>query len=87
MAGLIFKARPVWICTQSNIAIIFNNVLIQADKMYLRALNNGLVGLGPSVEFFSIAKLPTIVTVSNSCIRIHACSPIKNSGINLPVDV
>ena len=55
--------------------------------MYLRALNNGLVDLGPSVEFFSIAKLPTIVTVSNSCIRIHACSPIKNSGINLPVDV
>jgi hypothetical protein len=65
----------------------FNNVLIQADKMYLRALNNGLEDLGPSVEFFSIAKLPTIVTVSNSCIRIHACSPIKNSGINLHVDV
>ena len=66
----------------------FNNVLKRADKMYLRALNNGLVDLGPIVKiFFSIAKLPTIVTVSNSCIRIHACSPIKNSGINLPVDV
>ena len=30
----------------------FNNVLKRADKMYLRALNNGLVDLGPSVEFF-----------------------------------
>ena len=55
--------------------------------MYLRALNNGLVDLDRGVEFFSIAKLPSIVTVSNSCTSIHACSPIKNSGINLPVDV
>jgi hypothetical protein len=44
----------------------FNNVLIPADKIYLRALNNVLVDLGPIVEFFSIAKLPTIVTVSNN---------------------
>jgi hypothetical protein len=57
--------------------------------MYLRALDNGLVDPDPGVEFFSIAKLPTIVTVGNSCIHeyMHACSPIKNSGINLPVDV
>jgi hypothetical protein len=32
-------------------------VLIQGDKMYLRALNNGLlIVLDPSVEFLSITK-------------------------------
>ena len=30
----------------------FNNVLIQADKMYLRAPINGLIDLDPGVEFF-----------------------------------
>ena len=44
----------------------FNNVLIQGDKMYLRALNNGLLVLDPGVEFLSIDNLPTIVTVNNS---------------------
>jgi hypothetical protein len=34
----------------------FNNVLIQGDKMYLRALNNGLLVLDPGVEFLSITK-------------------------------
>jgi hypothetical protein len=32
------------------------NVLIQGDKMYLRALNNGLLVLDPGVEFLSITK-------------------------------
>ncbi len=50
---IILKAR--------NIAIIhlyawsftsFNDVLMQGDKMYLRALNNGLLVLNPDVEFF-----------------------------------
>ena len=58
----------------------FNNVLIQGDKMYLRALNNGLLDLDPGVEFLSIANLPTIVTVNNSSTK---CSSMTNSGINL----
>ena len=62
-----------------------NNVLIQGDKMYLRALNNGLLILDPGVEFLSIANLPTIVTVNNLC--TNTCSPMKNHGLNLPVVV
>ena len=63
----------------------FNNVLIQGDKMYLRALNNGLLVLDPGVEFLSIDNLPTIVTVNNSC--TNTCSKMTNSGINLGVEV
>ncbi len=63
----------------------FNDVLIQGDKMYLRALNNGLLVLNPGIEYLSIDNLPTIVTVNNSC--TNACSTITNSGINLPVEV
>jgi hypothetical protein len=51
----------------------------------LRALNNGLLDLDPGVEFLSIANLPTIVTVNNS--STNTCSPMTNSGINLPVEV
>ena len=42
----------------------FNNVLLQGDKMYLRALNNGLIVLEPSIEFLSVDNLPKVVGVS-----------------------
>ena len=48
--------------------------LIQGDKMYLRALNNGLLVLDPGVEFLSIDNLPTIVTVNNSCTNYGKCN-------------
>ncbi len=32
----------------------FNNVLLQGDKMYLEALNTGLIVLDSSVEFISV---------------------------------
>ena len=31
-----------------------NNVLLQGDKMYLQALDNGFVVLEPGVEFMSV---------------------------------
>ena len=31
-----------------------NNVLLQGDKMYLQALDNGFVVLEPGVEFVSV---------------------------------
>ena len=71
----------------------FNNVLIQGDKMYLRALNNGLLVLDPGVEFLSIANLPTIVAVnSNSCVEVAQNMnnlPVKvaQNTNNLPVEV
>ena len=46
----LLKARNILLLAWSFTT--FNNVLKREDKMYLRALNNGLVDLGPSVEFF-----------------------------------
>ena len=43
-----------------------NNVLLQGDKMYLNALNNGLSVLYTGVEFLSIDNLPT-----GSCLKVH----------------
>ena len=42
----------------------FNNVLLQGDKMYLKALNSGLVVLEEGVEFLSVDNLPKVVGVS-----------------------
>ncbi len=42
----------------------FSNVLfIQGDKMYLKALNSGLVVLDQGVEFLSVDNLPNVVGV------------------------
>ena len=43
-----------------------NNVLLQGDKMYLKALDNGLIVLDTGVEFLSIANLPTFVSFLGS---------------------
>ena len=52
----------------------FNNVLLQGDKMYLRALNNGLIVLELSIEFLSVDNLPKVVGVScciGTCFRMR----------------
>ena len=45
-----------------------NNVVLQGDKMYLQALNDGFVVLEPGVEFLSVDNLPKLVSIS-SCIQ------------------
>jgi hypothetical protein len=45
-----------------------NNVLLQGDKMYLQALNDGFVVLERGVEFLSVDNLRKLVSVS-SCIQ------------------
>jgi hypothetical protein len=62
--------------TAQNIPLIdwskttfINNILLQGDKMYLQALNDGFVVLEPGVEFLSVdINLPKLVSVS-SCIQ------------------
>ena len=58
------------VLTAQNISLIdwsttFNIVLLQGDKMYLKALNNGLIDLVPGVKFLSVDNLPKVV--SDSC--------------------
>ena len=87
------------ILTAENMPLIdwskttFNNVLLQGDKMYLRALNNGLIVLEPSIEFLSVDNLPKIVGVS--CCRnmfsyeidLMSQTSSAQSNINLPIVV
>ena len=61
--------------TAQNIPLIdwskttfINNVLLQRDKMYLQALNDGFIVLEPGVEFLSVDNLPKLVSIS-SCIQ------------------
>jgi hypothetical protein len=42
----------------------FDNVLVQGDNMYLKALNSGLLILEDGVEVLCIDNLPTVVDVS-----------------------
>ena len=87
------------ILTAENMPLIdwskttFNNVLLQGDKMYLRALNNGLIVLEPSIEFLSVDNLPKVVGVS--CCRnmfsyeidLMSQTSSAQSNINLPIVV
>ena len=65
------------ILTAQNIPLIdwskitLNNVLLQGDKMYLQALDNGFVVLEPGVEFLSVDNLPKLVSVS-SCTNMFS---------------
>ena len=52
--------------TAQNIPLIdcsiLNNVLLQGDKMYLQALDNGFIVLEPSVEIMSHTRnVPAVV--------------------------
>ena len=53
----------------------FNNVLLQGDTMYLKALNSGLVVLDQRVEFLFVDNLPNVVGVScctsMTCFQFH----------------
>ena len=41
-----------------------NRILLQGDKLYLKAVNNGLINLAPGVEFLSVEDLPKVVSIS-----------------------
>ncbi len=49
----------------------FNNVLLQGDKMYLKALNSGLVVLDQGVEFLSVDNLYEYVFIRDTLAVQH----------------
>ena len=44
--------------------ITFKYALLQGDKIFLNALDSGLIILDPAVEFLSVENLPTVVNVA-----------------------
>ena len=63
----LLTAQNIPLIDRSKTTFI-NNALLQGDKMYLQALNDGFVVLEPGVEFLYVDNLPKLVSVS-SCIQ------------------
>ena len=61
----------VAVLTAQNIPLIdwsqetLDNVLLQGDKMYLHALDNGFFVLESGVELLSVDNLPNVVSISS----------------------
>ena len=61
----------VAVLTAQNIPLIdwsqetLDNVLLQGDKMYLHALDNGFFDLESGVELLSVDNLPNVVSISS----------------------
>ena len=81
------------VLTAQNIPLIdwskttLNNVLLQGDKMYLQALDNGFVVLEPDVEFLSVDNLPKVVSVSccTNMFSYEICDSVIDTSIIPPV--
>ena len=58
----LVTARNIPLSSWSKIT--FNNVLLQGDRLYLKALNTGLLELDPCVDFLSVEDLPKVISVS-----------------------
>ena len=71
-----------WSKTTLNI-----NVLLEGDKMYLKALNSGIIILGLGVEFLSVDDFPKVVNVSccRSMFSYEIELPMVAENINLPM--
>ena len=59
-AILTAEGIPLFEWSQSTI----DNILVQGDYLYVKALNNGLFGINPEIELTSIDNLPRFVEVS-----------------------
>ncbi len=58
----VLTAQNIPLSTWSKMTI--DNVLLQADQMYLNALSSGFIVLDPCVDFLSVDDLPKVVNVS-----------------------
>ena len=61
----LLTARNIPLSSWSRIT--FNNVLLQGDKLYLKAINTGFIKLDPGIDFLSVEHLPKVIDVSSSC--------------------
>ena len=55
-----------------------NNILLQGDQMYLKALKNGFINLNPGVEYLSVDNLPKFVHVTycRNTFSYQICRPV-----------
>jgi hypothetical protein len=55
---------PLSSCSKKT---FINNVLLQGDKLYLKAINSGFIMLDPGIDFLCVEHLPKVIRVSSSC--------------------
>ena len=66
-----------------------NNILLQGNKLYLKAKNSHLICLPPGVVYLSMSDLPKLVTVScfeNEFIFNICCPTEQNSHLPIGAD-
>ena len=65
-----------------------NTILLQGDKLYLKAMNNHLIHLPPGVIYLSVSDLPKLVIVScfENELNFDICCQTEQN-IDLPVGV
>ncbi len=68
LSALLYTARNIPLSSWSKVT--FNNVLIQGDKLYLKALNTGFIVLNQGTDFLSVEHLPKAISVSFLCTNI-----------------
>ena len=65
----LLTARNIPLSSPSKVT--FNNVLLQGDKLYLKALNTGFFVLDQSTDFFVCRTfIPKAISVSSLCTNI-----------------
>ncbi len=80
----LLTARNIPLSSWSKVT--FNNVLIQGDKLYLKALNTGFIVLDQGTDFLSVEHIPKAISVSSLCTNMsndfsyEICQPM----ISLP---
>ena len=59
-----------------------NNILLQGDQMYLKALKNGFINLNPGVEYLSVDNLPKFVHVTycRNTFSYQICRPVIDTA-------
>ena len=60
LSALLYTARSIPLSSWSKVT--FNNVLIQGDKLYLKAVNTGFIVLDQGTDFLSVEHLQTCRT-------------------------
>ena len=65
LSALLYTGRSIPLSSWSKVT--FNNVLIQGDKLYLKAVNTGFIVLDQGTDFLSVEHLPKAISVSSLC--------------------
>ena len=77
---VLLTARNILLSLWSKVT--FNNVLLQGDKLYLKALNTGFIVLDQGTDLLSVEHLPKAISVSSLCTNMSNDFSYKINFVN-----